>query len=445
MSSPRPERPERLAAPILLISLSLVLFELVLTRLFGIVLFSSFAHLALGLAMLGISAGALLQHLWPSLVPDEGLAGRLGWLALAQGVTTLLATVCVLTFPLTTQFETPPEVYYERAVVAWQLLESGWFIALLPLLTLPFTISGLAFAGVFQRRKEHIGRLYGADLLGGAVAAVAFLPLLELVPGPDTAFFILAVSALAAALAFRNAGSSRLAWSAGLLAALGLIISCVSSAGHPMLNVRHAAGYSEENVIWARWTPITRIALHEGERGIYAVLDNSSASRVVRDETERRQTAREPNRSLVYRLHEPGARIAILAASAGPEVASAQRHGHSDIDAIDIARVGEVVRERYPDAPANPYTDPGVRLVVADARSAILHAHEPYDIIQMVHANLHSSAGLLANAWSPALLETEEAFGTYRLCLQYVADHWYMHRGQLADARRAAGLERMWV
>ena len=36
-----------------------------------------------------------------------------------------------------------------------------------------------------------------------------------------------------------------------------------------------------------------------------------------------------------------------------------------------------------------------------------------------------------------------ETFGTYRLCLQYVADHWYMHRGHLADARRASGLERM--
>src|SRR5881628_2114618 len=39
----------------------------------------------------------------------------------------------------------------------------------------------------------------------------------------------------------------------------------------------------------------------------------------------------------------------------------------------------------------------------------------------------------------------DDTFGTYRLCLQYVADHWYMHRGQLADARRAAGLERMWL
>jgi hypothetical protein len=48
-----------------------------------------------------------------------------------------------------------------------------------------------------------------------------------------------------------------------------------------------------------------------------------------------------------------------------------------------------------------------------------------------------------ASANVPAGFET--TFGTYRLCLQYVADHWYMHRGNLADARRAAGLERMWV
>ncbi len=37
----------------------------------------------------------------------------------------------------------------------------------------------------------------------------------------------------------------------------------------------------------------------------------------------------------------------------------------------------------------------------------------------------------------------EDTFGSYRLCLQFVSDHWYMHRGQLADARRAAGLARM--
>ena len=39
----------------------------------------------------------------------------------------------------------------------------------------------------------------------------------------------------------------------------------------------------------------------------------------------------------------------------------------------------------------------------------------------------------------------EDAFGTWRRCLAFVAEHTSMHRGQLADARRAAGIDRMWV
>ena len=39
---------------------------------------------------------------------------------------------------------------------------------------------------------------------------------------------------------------------------------------------------------------------------------------------------------------------------------------------------------------------------------------------------------------------TNELFGTYRRCFQYCSDHWLMHRGQLADARCAAGVSQMW-
>jgi len=48
-------------------------------------------------------------------------------------------------------------------------------------------------------------------------------------------------------------------------------------------------------------------------------------------------------------------------------------------------------------------------------------------------------------SWTNVPAGFEDTFGTYRLCLQYVADHWYMHRGHLADTRRAAGVERMWL
>lgn len=50
----------------------------------------------------------------------------------------------------------------------------------------------------------------------------------------------------------------------------------------------------------------------------------------------------------------------------------------------------------------------------------------------------------LDNASQACPKGVEDLFGTYRHCFQYVSDHWYMHRGQLADARCAAGIERMW-
>ena len=37
----------------------------------------------------------------------------------------------------------------------------------------------------------------------------------------------------------------------------------------------------------------------------------------------------------------------------------------------------------------------------------------------------------------------EELFGTYRHCFLMVANHWWMHRAHVSDARRAAGRERI--
>ncbi|MCB9672890.1 MAG: hypothetical protein H6734_25695, partial [Alphaproteobacteria bacterium] len=400
-------------AAMFLLSFSLILFELVLTRLFGVVVFASFAHLALGLALLGISAGAIAQHVRPSLVPEEGLEERLGWLALLQGVATFVAVLAVLYFPITQQFLEAPEHYGERSSIPHKLVNYGWFSALLPVLTVPFAVAGLAFAGVFQRRKADIGRLYGADLIGGAAGAVLFVPILWLLPGPDTAFLVFALTSLCAALLWKSVGRDGLATLAGGLTALFFAISLSTLVGVEYLKVQFSAGYSEENITFVQWTPLTRLAIHEDERGKYMLLDNSSASHIVLDEKEREEKVHEPNRSLIYRFHEPPARIAILAASAGPEVAVAQHLGHSGIDAVDIAAIGRIVRERYPDSAVNPYTHGDTNPIEYDGRAAILHAEHPYDIIQMVHANLHSSAGLMANAWSPSLLETREAFETY--------------------------------
>jgi hypothetical protein len=87
--------------------------------------------------------------------------------------------------------------------------------------------------------------------------------------------------------------------------------------------------------------------------------------------------------------------------------------------------------------------------VSADARD-----FPPFqDVLDRCRATRASTLALVgtlkeADLDRPAAVELrgfEAIFGTWRLCLLFAGSHWYMHRGQLADARRAAGLERMWV
>ena len=80
--------------------------------------------------------------------------------------------------------------------------------------------------------------------------------------------------------------------------------------------------------------------------------------------------------------------------------------------------------------------------------------YPPYDQVLSVCRETREQTIALLDSLSERALDTPSAdapegfegvFGSYRLCLQFVADHWYMHRGQLADARRAAGVGRMWL
>ncbi len=412
---PNPPKLRATAAAMFLASFGLILFELLLTRLFGVVLFAQFAHLALALALLGIGIGAVLQHLQPSLVPDEGLEDRLAWILVAQGGATLLAVLCVLWFPLVTQGDEPPGGYQERSSIKDELIDLPWFAALLPFIALPFVAGGLAFAGVFQRRRAQIGLLYGADLVGGAVGAVLFIPLLGTLAGPDLVFVILVAAIGGAAVLWLAEGSRARAAAAGVIALSAAAVSIWGGLGHDVLRVRYAAGFSEDQIVYSEWTPLARLSISDtGVNGTYLLLDNTSASEIFLSEPRLNLTAARGNRSLVYQLMKPPGRVAVLAASAGPEVAVAQMYGFEDIDAIDIAgEIFDIVADHFPDSPYNPYVRGDVKRIKSDGRAAILHSRGTYDVIQMVHANLWSSAGLLSNAWSPALLETSEAYATY--------------------------------
>ena len=409
---------QRVNLPLLVSGLSFnaIFFELLITRIFAVTLFATQAHLALGLAMLGMSFGSLGYCLFPQILSSGSRLKRQQAGALLQAVAVIIAVIAALYFPVIQSSTTPISGYNQRVSLADILLDPGWFAALLVILTAPFFITGALFASLFAWRRDISGSLYAGDLIGGAVAALLFLPILYFLSGPDAVFA--SSFLLSAVVMVSSFGSGRIIFfSASALAAVSIVAVCVARMGEPVLSVKSAAGFPEDLVKYQLWTPLTRLAIMPDVRNPGSdimVLDNASVSQIMVSAEDRLKVKAHGTRSLVYQLIDPPARIAVLAASAGPEVAAAQAFGHTGIDAIDIAgEIFDIVAERYPDAPFNPFLTGNTNRVKADGRSAIMHARAPYDVIQMVHANLWSTAGLLANTWSPSLLETVEAFEMY--------------------------------
>jgi len=118
-----------------------------------------------------------------------------------------------------------------------------------------------------------------------------------------------------------------------------------------------------------------------------------------------------------------------------------------------LAYIESLVVRRFMLGELNPLADWEQLFDGADV-SGDVSQYPPFDQVLTRCREVRESSVALAGSLSEAALDQtsahvpagfEDTFGTYRLCLQYAADHWYMHRGHLADARRAAGLERMWL
>lgn len=389
-----------------LVSFALVLFELLLTRLFAVVLFASLAHLALALALLGIGVGSVMPYAFPRLLPSHDFERRLGWVCVAQGLSSAVAVICALALPL---MQAPAG---SKPGAAANELNLATFALLLPILMVPFALVGFTLASTFQRYKARIGRVYAADLAGGGAAAVLFIPLLYVLSVPDVTLVVLACAAAGAATLWNASGWLTARRSLVVATVVMVAFLAVDPAG--LLQVRYFYNNDPDRIVEVQWTPLTRLALYKAAHNDIVILDSGSSSEVIVTREHALRKRPQFHRSFVYEMHDPPGQVAVLAASAGPEVAIAQSYGFTGVEAIDIAgEIADLVARHYPDAPDNPYLEGGTKRIKADARAAILHSPHTYDIIHMVHANLWSDVGMTANAWSPALLETSEAFGVY--------------------------------
>src|SRR5258708_4168855 len=141
--------------PMSLASVSALLLELSLTRLFSVVLFYHFAFLAISIALLGLGAGGVFAYLLKTklgAVDTRWLAARL---CMANSVVVLAVLEIVLHVPVALEVSGANFLHLTVLYLASAV---------------PFFLTGFRFSFVFSPGAHRIPRLYGADLCGGALA-----------------------------------------------------------------------------------------------------------------------------------------------------------------------------------------------------------------------------------------------------------------------------------
>src|SRR5947209_2031877 len=175
----------RVMLAVALVSFASLLLELGLTRLFSVVLFYHFAFLAISVALLGLGAGGVFAYIrkpWLEQWTSRRIGARL---CAANAVITLVVLEVVLHLPISLE------------------LTRGNFAKLTVLYlasAVPFFFTGLLFSVIFARETKGIASIYASDLLGGALACMAIVPLLNFIGGPNAILFSSVMMAAAAAL-----------------------------------------------------------------------------------------------------------------------------------------------------------------------------------------------------------------------------------------------------
>ena len=403
------------------VSFASLLVELAMTRLFSVVLFYHFAFLAISVALLGLGSGGVFAHLWRDRLRQFEFREFAALLCVINSLSILAALEIVLHTPVALS-------------VSWPNFAKLTIIYLAT--AVPFFFTGLLFSSLFSRHSGLIPHLYGADLLGGSLACLAVVPLLNLIGAPNALLTASLAMALASAL-WTDKRSRR--GSLLVLAAAFAVLIAANRSGR-LVDVVYAKGLLRDprSIEFARWNAISRIEVNNQKGARYVVIDADATSAVMNADpaTWDRDQPSSPTpthtglpatpgfnwkKSLmaaapsIANALRPAGAFAIIGPGGGVDVLRAVANGSPSVTAIEINPiiVNDVMRGQYAGYSYHLYDRPQVHLHVQDGRSFIRSSNDKYDVVQMTLVDTWASTAAGAFALSENNLYTVEAFREY--------------------------------
>ena len=387
-----------------LTTLSTLILELALTRIFSVVFYYHFAFLAISIALFGLGAGGVFSYV--AARGTGNLFGRLGSLA----VLTSLVVVGSLSFVLSRRDDsnlTIGLIYFACA--------------------LPFLLSGTIVSLAISKTIEKVDRVYFSDLLGAAIGCLVLVPLLNSFGGPNTVLCAAVFYAVSSSIWF-SLGGKLIRRAAAVTLALALAALITVNVRQRFIDVKFAKGNPLTGEAFVKWNSFSRIAVRPDRySGKPEILIDADASTGIADFDFNHLTDREyadltrQGPAFAYRLR-PGAKTLIVGPGGGWDVSRAIVSGSRDITGVEINPIiaTTVMRRLYAKQSRRLYFRPEVHIFVEDGRSFVRRSQEKYDVLQATLVDTWASTAAGAFALSENNLYTTEAFYDY---LSHLNDH----------------------
>jgi hypothetical protein len=416
-----------LLASLFILSLSVLLFELTLTRMFSIILWYNYAFMAISVAFFGLGIGALLVHLVKNRMKREELPKKI-----IQSTIGFAISLPIFLFVI--GHIIPPSISF---IYLFFLASS-----------IPFLFAGLSMALIYLAMPSQITKLYFIDLAGASAATLILDPLIRGLGAESVLLLIGVFGTLPPIIAYasllysqKKKEISHRFMTEKKPASYGFIVLCVSAvllAANLHSNIlaiqpgdskglryllANPAGYKDASTKWNSFSRID-VVKHTGDirktgfRDLASILIDADALTPIlkwNGSSSDRQWLKGYMDYMPYEMSKmQNSSTLVIGSGGGEDILVALSAGSKNVTAVELnPLIVSAVKQYGGSSAGNLYNRKDVQLSIDDGRRFISSTNTKYDtiVIKLVDSWAAQLAG--GYALSENYLYTVEAFKQY--------------------------------
>lgn len=392
-----------------LVTLSTLMLEIALTRIFSVTMWYHFAFVAISVALFGLTAGALIVHLRPAQFAPERVEQHLWRATLAYSVAMAVCFAIQLQIPFTPRF-TPGGM--------------ASILATCIVIAVPFVCSGVVVCLALTRFPAQVNRLYAVDLVGAGLGCVALLALFSWFDGPSLVILVAAIAAAGAAAFARSAGH-RAGTAAALLGVLLLggfafVNANLQKDGDGLLEIVWVKEQRDRDHDLERWNAFSRVTV-DGDpsdpavQQLSIVIDSTAGTRIDRFDGDLTTTdaLRGDIQNLAHHVR-PDGDVFVIGVGGGVDVLSALEFEQRSVTGVEInSDIVDLITGEFGEFGGHLDQQPTVDIVNDEARSYLARTDDRFDVIQISLIDTWAATGAGAFALTENSLYTVEGWDLF--------------------------------